>query len=264
MTAHNVALNWQTTVDVEGEYASGEGTYPGQAQLAGDGQRGFLATMNHRVDMPNPTFANAEFIINTYMGQVTFLVPNTHGWPNELWDYDIGDVSYAAMTAQRQAAVAAGYPKANMALVMACYSDVDLAAALNGTPEFASFGTRDVLWSHCYVDSAPEVASNVRPLLPASEIYKKAVELMRDGFFADQVRDEAEAEAGSTVTKVISYNPFNNTGWWIPTDLKHRGDVNQRPKHVYMGGVERQFFNNNNLDNLLWYLVMDDDDLRGE
>lgn len=264
VTAHNVALNWQTTVNAYGNTVTGINSYPGQAQAAGNGQRPLLGSMKHRVDMPNPTNATASGILQFWMGQTTFLVPNTHGWAQGLWDSTTNDVFLTSMAAERSAAVAAGYPRANMALVMGCFSDQPLASHLSGSPEFANFGTHGLLWSLSYSNTAPPAASDVHPTRPTSPLYIWAVKLMSDGAFADEVPDRTETRTKSTFTENLEWDELTQEGWWIPINLQLHGSETQRPNHVFMDDVQRQHFYNIQANTALWYLVVDPTNLRGQ
>ena len=262
VTAHNVALNWQTTVDDQGVSQTHPNSYPMQAQFAGSNQRPILANMKHQVDMPNPTTATASNIAQNWMTKTTFLVPNTHGWPQGLWDSQTGTITLSDMLAARAAGVAAGWPRANMALVMGCFSDQPLGGTLVGTPEFANFGTYGVLWSLCYARTVPNAESSIHPTRPTSALYIEAVWLMADGYFADQIPGQSEVVTGSTYTRNIWYDADTDEGSWIPINLSLFGDPNQRLKHVYMNAAERMFVYPNN-NKSLWYLVVEPGNYRG-
>ena len=260
--AYNVGLNWQTTTNQQGVVDTDPDSYPGQAQAAGGAQRTTLGTMNHRVDMSNPTSATASQILQIHVGQATFLMPNTHGDINQVHLTDSASIgaSYATMAVKRAEAVANGLPKANMALVMACYSNKFLKEILVGTEEFANFGTPGELWSESYLlsfvppngwpDSTP-------PTEDTSELYIKAMHLMAAGKFANQIPALAETETGMTFT--IREGP----SLWLPTNLALFGNVTQRPKHVYISQTERTTMESQNRITVLWYLVVDPSDYRG-
>ncbi|MFN3963192.1 MAG: hypothetical protein ACK4NQ_09470, partial [Fimbriimonadaceae bacterium] len=260
--AYNVGLNWQTTTDQEGQTETAPGSYAEEAQDAGDNQRTILGAMNHRVDMQSPTTATATQILQIQIGQATFLVPNTHG--NILQTYLVDSfqtgASYATMATKRIEAVANGLPKANMALLMACFSNKDLKDTLVGTNEFANFGTPGELWSASYLLSfVPPNGwpSNTPPTESTSTLYIKAMDLMAAGKFANQIPALAETETGRTFT--VRVGP----SLWEPTNLALFGNATQRPKHVYISQTERASMETQNRNTVLWYLVVDPSDFRG-
>lgn len=262
--AYNVALNWQSTVNSNGQFQFVPTSYPGQAQQAGNGQRPKLAELNHKVDMPSPMGATAEAILQSYIGNSTFLVPNTHGLVNGLWDSATALVSDEDMASARNAAVAAGIPMANMAFFMACNSHRDFKATLAGSSEFVSIGTKGIIWSQGYTNGNLPVAGSNPPQHDIYNIYVQAINLMKEGYFADEVGKEAEEAAGVTVTEVLSFNADTNEGMWVPIDFTVTGMPTQRPSFVYMDLDERKYFRDSNLDTALWYLVEDPNGLRGQ
>jgi hypothetical protein len=262
--AYNVALNWQTTVNSNGQFQFAPISYPGQAQQAGNGQRSKLAAMQHKVEMPSPMGATSAAILQSYIGNCTFLVPNSHGLVTGLWDSATGLVSDASMMSARSSAVASGIPKANMAFFMACNSHRDFKATLVGSSEFASIGTEGIIWSQGYTSGSLPVEGPTHPQHDIYPIYIEAIRLMQEGYFADEVGKEAEDAAGVTVTEVLSFDPVTNQGMWVPIDFTVKGEATQRPCFVWMDRSERKYFRDSNLDTALWYLVEDPSGLRGQ
>jgi hypothetical protein len=264
--AYNVGLNWQTSTDQEGVIMTAPRSYADQAQEAGAGQRTILGTMNHRVEMPSPMSATAAQILQIYIGRATLLVPNTHGdiEKSYLFDSYQNGALYATMTVKRDEAVANGFPKANMALLMASWTGRPLHDVLVGTPEFVNFGTGGILWSLAYADTASDEVSASPPHRPISELYIEATRQKAEGRFANEIPALSEVASGSTYTGVYAKNPESDVYWWIPRNLEFFGDGNQRLGHVYMDREQRMNFEIRNADTRLWYLVLDPNDLRGE
>ncbi|MFN3962731.1 MAG: hypothetical protein ACK4NQ_07135, partial [Fimbriimonadaceae bacterium] len=265
--AYNIGLNWQTTTNQEGQTETAPGSYAEEAQDAGDNQRTTLGTINHRVDMPSPTTANVSQIQQIYIAQTTFLVPNTHGNIEQTYLSDSFQAGalYTTMAIKRAEAVANGLPKANMALVMACYSNKDLKDTLVGTNEFANFGTPGELWSASYLLSfVPPNGwpSNTPPTESTSTLYIKAMDLMAAGKFADEIPEDSEMLTLRTYTVRTHIGPMG-ASFWQPTNLELFGSKTQRPRHVYITPAERDVMETQNRNMVLWYMVVDPSDYRG-
>ncbi|MBX3096570.1 MAG: hypothetical protein KF812_06890 [Fimbriimonadaceae bacterium] len=223
---------------------------------------GVVSGMNHQARMPSPTNASTAGILSE-LATTTFLMPTTHGLPDGIENSFGGDIPWADITAARAAALTAGYPPANMALLMAYYSMT--ARDINGSAQFAWFGTEGLLYSRGITAVNNPDGTNWlgnAPQLPVSEVYVLAMEAIAAGKFAVDIPDLSEKEGEGTTPVRYLAGSTPQTTFYEVISLKQLGDEYQRLKYVYLSEDEVESVIDGGIE--IWYLVEDLSHLRGE